>query len=327
MNILPDNLEKTWYNPSKHPTNPTMAASRPARPWATVACLLLVFLAAQASAFWDPDGPGPAATSRLDDVAPGAWIVVLSDSAKPPVVADASASKAFRVAHPRRSVARAQAAAVGTVSTGAAAARQAAKDEVAAYTASLKDEQLQIFQSVVASSAASPTAARAADGSAGPAAAVAGPAGAGGARIAHHFTVTLNGFSAHGLTDAQAAALRADPRVRSVTPAMRVRPLTTNTPAFLGLSGTGGVWESFGGPNNNIAGNVLIGVIDTGARRRAPQQRLTSQLALALCRRPAARRFFGRATARRRWQLSSQAGPWGASSHLRAPRAPPLARH
>lgn len=81
---------------------------------------------------------------------------------------------------------------------------------------------------------------------------------------------TLNspGFAAAGLTEAQAAALRRDRRVASVTPAGIVSTQTYTTQDYLGLSGAGGLWQAEWGSNTeDVANNVLIGVVDSGEQR------------------------------------------------------------
>ncbi len=90
----------------------------------------------------------------------------------------------------------------------------------------------------------------------------------------HRFDTTLNGFSV-ALSPAEVRDLEADPRVRAVTP-VRVFTLhqdapagpgigldTSLSPEFLGLPGTGGVWERVGGQGQAGQGQV-IGMIDSG---------------------------------------------------------------
>lgn len=89
-------------------------------------------------------------------------------------------------------------------------------------------------------------------------------------RVTAQFTVLTNAFAAAGLTAAQAAALEARPEVAAVRPMGVVRKLTISTPAYLGLSGASGAWQTaFGGPAGAGAG-VLIGVLDTGITPTAP---------------------------------------------------------
>ncbi len=90
----------------------------------------------------------------------------------------------------------------------------------------------------------------------------------------HRYDTALNGFSVE-LSPAEVRDLQADPAVRAVTP-VRVFSLhqddssgtdvgldTVLSPEFLGLPGTGGVWERVGGLDQAGRGQV-IGVIDSG---------------------------------------------------------------
>jgi subtilisin family serine protease len=78
----------------------------------------------------------------------------------------------------------------------------------------------------------------------------------------YDYTFSFNGFAAQ-LTPAQAAKLAQQPNVVSVQPEELRQPMTDNTPAFLGLSAPGGVWEQLGG-QESAGEDVIIGVIDTG---------------------------------------------------------------
>lgn len=76
------------------------------------------------------------------------------------------------------------------------------------------------------------------------------------------YTVVNNGFAAH-LSGKQATALAKAPGVRAVVKDRLRKPDTTESPAFLGLSGPEGVWASLGGPDNAGKG-IVVGVVDTG---------------------------------------------------------------
>lgn len=74
----------------------------------------------------------------------------------------------------------------------------------------------------------------------------------------YSYTYALNGFAAV-LTPAQAEALRARDDVVQVWEDEIRHPTTDSTPAYLGLSGSGGVWDVHGKGED-----LIIGVIDTG---------------------------------------------------------------
>jgi hypothetical protein len=78
----------------------------------------------------------------------------------------------------------------------------------------------------------------------------------------YDYAFTFNGFAAQ-LTAKQVTQLLQQPNVVSVSPEELRQPMTDNTPAFLGLSAPGGLWDQLGG--QEFAGeDVIIGVIDTG---------------------------------------------------------------
>lgn len=87
-------------------------------------------------------------------------------------------------------------------------------------------------------------------------------AAVGGARKIYDYTYSLNGFAAK-LTAEQAAAIAAVPGVVSVERDERLKVSTVSTPAFLGLTAPGGLWEQLGGPER-AGEDVIIGVLDTG---------------------------------------------------------------
>ena len=84
-----------------------------------------------------------------------------------------------------------------------------------------------------------------------------------GAPIVAKYSTVFNGFAAQ-LTDAEVAALRANPLVVEVHPDEARKLDTISTSAFLGLSAPGGAWS------RTVAGlalkgeNIIIGVVDGG---------------------------------------------------------------
>jgi hypothetical protein len=80
----------------------------------------------------------------------------------------------------------------------------------------------------------------------------------------HTYAYTYNGFSAL-MTDAEAQALKKSSGVAAVVPSALHKLDTTRTPAFLGISGAGGIWSQLDGSSRLIKGeDVIIGIIDTG---------------------------------------------------------------
>ena len=85
-----------------------------------------------------------------------------------------------------------------------------------------------------------------------------------GADIVHKYSVAFNGFAAK-LTAAQAKKLQATAGVVSITPDEPRSLDTSRTPAFLGLTGPGGLHT------NNVKGeNVIIGMVDGGITPENP---------------------------------------------------------
>lgn len=79
----------------------------------------------------------------------------------------------------------------------------------------------------------------------------------------YSYTTVFNGFAAE-LTAQQVTSLRKHPGVAYVWEDEVRHADTVSTPDYLGLRGSGGVWENeFGGADNAGAG-VVVGVIDTG---------------------------------------------------------------
>ena len=84
----------------------------------------------------------------------------------------------------------------------------------------------------------------------------------GGGKKLHSYAYTFNGFAAK-LTGKQAKELAADPAVVSVWKD-EVNHLSTNrTPAFLGLTQPGGLWEQLGGIGK-AGEDIIIGMVDSG---------------------------------------------------------------
>jgi hypothetical protein len=89
----------------------------------------------------------------------------------------------------------------------------------------------------------------------------------GGAKI-YDYTAVFNGFAAD-LTEEQAAKLEASKDILSVEKAENVEVDTSSTPAFLGLSNPGGLWDQLGGTSkgglrSGAGEDVVIGDVDGG---------------------------------------------------------------
>jgi subtilisin family serine protease len=87
-------------------------------------------------------------------------------------------------------------------------------------------------------------------------------ASVGGARKMYSYGYVFNGFSAE-LTPAQADKLAQTKGVLSVTKDEIREVDTSSTPAFLGLTALGGLWDQLGGQGKG-GENVIIGVVDSG---------------------------------------------------------------
>jgi hypothetical protein len=85
----------------------------------------------------------------------------------------------------------------------------------------------------------------------------------GGVRKLYSYAFTFNGFAAD-LTPAQAQKLASMPGVLSVTQNEMHELVTSSTPAFLGLTAPGGLWDQLGGQGRG-GENVIIGIVDSGA--------------------------------------------------------------
>lgn len=86
--------------------------------------------------------------------------------------------------------------------------------------------------------------------------------GVGGGRKLYDYSYTFNGFAAE-LTDAQAGKMASMPGVLAVSADEVFTMDTSSTPAFLGLSDSGGLWDQLGGVGSAGDG-VIIGLIDSG---------------------------------------------------------------
>ena len=85
----------------------------------------------------------------------------------------------------------------------------------------------------------------------------------GGGPKAYSYNYVFNGFAAE-LSEAQAAALRATAGVVNVSKDEMRALDTSSTPAFLGLSDPGGLWDQVGGVGK-AGENIIIGMVDSGA--------------------------------------------------------------
>jgi len=88
-------------------------------------------------------------------------------------------------------------------------------------------------------------------------------AGASRGDVVHRYDTAFNGLAVE-LSGAEAAAMRKAPGVVNVWEREILSADTITTPDYLGMSGTGGVWdEQFGGPDNAGEG-MVVGIIDSG---------------------------------------------------------------
>ncbi|MES2094323.1 MAG: S8 family serine peptidase [Actinomycetota bacterium] len=87
-------------------------------------------------------------------------------------------------------------------------------------------------------------------------------------KIDQSYTLALNAFSAT-LTMKQLAALSSDKKVASLAPDELKRVTATPSTSFLGLDGTGGVWDKIGGLAKAGKG-IVLGDLDTGIAPENP---------------------------------------------------------
>jgi subtilisin family serine protease len=91
-----------------------------------------------------------------------------------------------------------------------------------------------------------------------------------GALPIYHYRFSFNGFAVR-VDEAGAARLGTMPGVLAVTKSEMLHLDTVTTPDFLGLSGSGGLWDDLGGTGVDGAGEgVVVGVIDSGVTPDAP---------------------------------------------------------
>lgn len=82
--------------------------------------------------------------------------------------------------------------------------------------------------------------------------------------VTRNLTVATNGFSAY-LSAAQARTLAADSRVALISKSEKRQMMTTESPAYLGLTGTGSPSTDYLGLGAAGAGkNVIVGIVDSG---------------------------------------------------------------
>ncbi|MCJ7711817.1 MAG: S8 family peptidase, partial [Chloroflexi bacterium] len=84
-----------------------------------------------------------------------------------------------------------------------------------------------------------------------------------GGKTLYNYVYAYNGFAAR-LTAAQANKMATQPGVLSVAADEKLTLDTSSTPAFLGLSDPGGLWDLAGGVGN-AGEDVIIGIVDGGA--------------------------------------------------------------
>jgi len=86
-----------------------------------------------------------------------------------------------------------------------------------------------------------------------------------GADAYYHYTTALNGFAA-GLTASQAVSLSKQPGVLAVVRDKVQHPDLIDTPTYLGLTGSAGLWRRLGGSDSATGAGkgIVIGIIDSG---------------------------------------------------------------
>ncbi|HEX6499870.1 MAG TPA: S8 family serine peptidase [Micromonosporaceae bacterium] len=88
-------------------------------------------------------------------------------------------------------------------------------------------------------------------------------------RKVYDYDVVFNGFLAT-LTSTEAAKLESTPGVANVFKNTTVTIQTATTPTFLGLDGSGGVWQQQFGDVSHAGEGVIVGDIDTGFWPESP---------------------------------------------------------
>lgn len=92
---------------------------------------------------------------------------------------------------------------------------------------------------------------------------------AGGGKKIYSYTYAYNGFAAD-LSASAAAKMASVPGVLAVTPDEKLQLDTASTPAFLGLTDTGGLWDRLGAPQDaskkvdGAGEDVIVGIVDGG---------------------------------------------------------------
>lgn len=85
---------------------------------------------------------------------------------------------------------------------------------------------------------------------------------AGGGVKFYDYVYSFNGFAAQ-LTGAQASKLASLPNVVSVRPDEVLHIDTSNSPGFMGMNNSGGIWDQVGGVGN-AGEDVVVGIVDSG---------------------------------------------------------------
>lgn len=85
---------------------------------------------------------------------------------------------------------------------------------------------------------------------------------AGGGEKFYDYTYSFNGFAAK-LSGAQASKLSGLPNVVSVRPDEVLHIDTSNSPSFMGMNASGGIWDQLGGVST-AGEDVVVGIVDSG---------------------------------------------------------------
>jgi hypothetical protein len=83
------------------------------------------------------------------------------------------------------------------------------------------------------------------------------------ANVAYRYSVALNGFAAR-MSAADADMLRRSDGVLAVTKNRLVKPDTSSTPRFLGLTEEGSLWDQTGGLDGDAGKGTVVGIVDSG---------------------------------------------------------------